>query len=675
MKSNNFILSLVTGFLLFFSCSKDSEVISSFPFTIEETHTTDVVVNTPVKTTFKIVPEKTVESNPYFFKYEVLSGSGAFLDSEENPLTVHQFIPISGLSFNFNFVALETGDIKVKVTVKDSFDKVESIDLSFKAKDNPYVVTFTSENSNTSVNSPVRLSLLLNNSGGASNVTYQRMFRLLDGDGILHAKDSDVEIPFEAFKDIDPGLHEFDIRFSAVGTAKVEVTVKDSNGQTFSKSLSFDVSHIPFSVSFSADYTSTFVQKPTPVSLRIESSGPNASYTRMFSFPEGEGKVFIKNSNQEIPLEAYSPAILGLQNFEVRFASPGIAKLQVSVKDNNGNVISKTLDFDIQDIEVAFNAAIESQEIFADEPNKVFFSVSETNGSGGSYELKYVVNSGDVSLSFNNVPLLEDTYRDIILGNFFYDIVTNSDGDVSISFILSNKDGATIQKDVTYLANEHTFSFEANSQSLVAYTTQPLAFDISISEQPWASPPYSFRFFSDGQSVVRFNGQEYEPGQLIDINQDQFTIEYIGANIGVHNVSFFLENERALAASVQKQIAVSEPNFDFETEMTDPNFYWTNGWVIDRAYFDLSIIPYGNYQSFTFSYEVIAGSGKISSAVGLPNYLDPNVEYEIVEGSTSWFFSPSDLASNVPTLVRVTAVSNTGVVHQVDLDFIPVDPY
>ncbi|WP_421805755.1 TraQ conjugal transfer family protein [Flagellimonas sp.] len=785
MKSNNLFLAILFCLLLVTSCSKDSEVQSSFPFDLTHTHLEETIVNFPQRTILKVVPEKEVESNTYSFQYELLSGEGTFVDEDEIPLAPKKFHAITGLSKTMYFVATKAGEAKVKITVQDSYKLSETIELTYDVSQNPFSIDFSTPTPETSINAKARVALSINNQGvdgityerkfsitegegllypigadqsialesftaienglhefdvvftatgtaklqvvvkdsngqeftetlefnvsnnpfsinftaasneasinaktrvaltinnqGVDDITYERKFSITEGQGLLYPKGSNQNITLESFKAIENGLHEFDVVFTATGIAKLQVVVKDSNGQEFTETLEFDVSNNPYSLNFNASFTETYLQKPTPIELIVNNLGSDntITYERKFSFTQGTGSIVFQNSNQSIALDDFAPIATGSSKFDVKFSSVGAATLEVTVKDSNGFTQSKSINFTVEDIEVSFSASLQSQEIFAEQANKVFFELAEINGFGGSYELKYVINSGNVSISYNNISLPPDTYRDVNIGNFFYDLATVSPGEVSITFTLKNQDGAEIEETVSFFVKEHELDFSFDVAMTESYTTQPVPMQFAISELPWASAPYTFKFYSNGVSTVTYNNVEYEPGQAIAIDNPNFDLEYTGLSLGEHNVSFLIENDRGITLSKPWTIEVLAPNFEYSAQSNYPFYsYSANqfGSSVSHAFLTHSIQPFGDDQTFKIKYEVVEGPSEIEIgfAADLVIPLAENALYDIAPGQTQWQFV-AKVQPNVSVTIKFTVVSNTLVEHESTIQFLPAN--
>ena len=132
MKSITRTLTVISFLLLtIWACDKEVSVISSFDFTLEESHEEITTINLPQKTSLIIKPEKVVSTNTYKLKYEVLNGDGSYIGTDGSIIPQNEFIALNALSSDLIYKGTSINVDKVKVTVADKEGNEKTIDINY----------------------------------------------------------------------------------------------------------------------------------------------------------------------------------------------------------------------------------------------------------------------------------------------------------------------------------------------------------------------------------------------------------------------------------------------------------------------------------------------------------------------------------------------------------------
>ncbi|AWX44793.1 hypothetical protein HME9304_01798 [Flagellimonas maritima] len=526
------------------SCDKDTEVISTFPFAITEIHPDSTTINFPQLTAFKITPERVVKSNTYTFSYEVLNGNGGYLDTEGNSIPPETPVSLEGLNPKLLFSSSKIGDEKIRVTIQDNGAVSETLDLEYKIVHNPYSVNLTTPVNTAKVNETKPVGLSLFNLGEDKDVTYERAFYIVQGNGTLKLPNSDEEIPLETFEPIEQGTFNYDISFSDFGESVVIVTTRDSN-------------------------------------------------------------------------------------------------LQVK---------SDTLEFNIDPIDITFNAATEKNSAFVGEAFDINFDISEEQGQGGQYQMRYTVDEGTVSLFNGDVELSPGVLYNVNLGGFTWTAFGTETGTVELTFILKNEQGVEISRNIEVDIQDSGLVFDAVPIAAQASIGEELLFNANIVEDPEKSPPYILKFTTSSAGIISYNNVDYLPGESINIPNDEFSFYYIGSSEGNHDITFTLENDLGAFGEDSEQITVEIPDFSYASNSLDNFKNITENGMVNHT-----ITSQGGEQTFKIRYNVIEGDIVLKQGNQVRNQ---GILYDISSGNSQWSLEP-----NAPGDIEIefTVENNFGI--------------
>ncbi|MDC6367208.1 MULTISPECIES: TraQ conjugal transfer family protein [Flavobacteriaceae] len=483
MKSINLLSSILFALVLFVSCSKESEVVSSFSFSLSETHAETTTVNLFNETLIRVIPEKVVSSVVYEVKYEVESGSGKFYDADGNPIPKSSYLPISALETSMSYSSSVIGEESVRVYVRDSEGKEENILLVYNFVHNDFTVEFSAPFSVAKVKDRVPLTISLFNNGVDDNVSFERAIFITQGSADMYLPGSDQKVALDTYEEVQPG--------------------------TFS--------------------------------------------------------------------------------FEASFADLGEATIKVSVKDSNNQIVEKTLNFTIEEIDVSFSATSDKNEVAFGDANDIFFTVSENGGSGGQYQLKYEMVEGDIDLFFNNQPINPGVFYDVLPGAFTWEALANYENDVEIVFTLKNQFGAELTNNVTFSVIKNELSIETVPLAFQTVVDNKIEMTTTISESPTTSFPYILSFSSNGGGTIEYAGVSYEEGVPFTIAQQEFSLFYNPLSAGNHEVTFTLQNQQGTIAEDSQIFNVGLPGFSVNLDV--PANVTPGGGSTNSMGFSLEIIP------------------------------------------------------------------------------------
>lgn len=122
-------LALTIGCIL--ACSKDFEgiILDDFDFSFTEEHQTASFVFEPNRTSFSLSPEKEISTTDYFVWYAADKGKGYFLSMEGDTLRERDTLLVIDKNWSYNYVAIDTGAHRIKVTAWDSNSRKKELQL------------------------------------------------------------------------------------------------------------------------------------------------------------------------------------------------------------------------------------------------------------------------------------------------------------------------------------------------------------------------------------------------------------------------------------------------------------------------------------------------------------------------------------------------------------------
>ncbi|PIB39071.1 TraQ conjugal transfer family protein [Maribacter sp. 4G9] len=456
--SIKYIAALAVALLVIWACDKEVNIISSFDFTLEESHEEESTINFAQRTTLTVVPEKVVNSAVYSLKYEVLDGEGVYLDANGNELPNDEFIQFDSLRKELFYKGGAVNQDNVRITVRDGEGKEKTIEILYNVKHNEYTLEATTPINQVNVNESRSFSVSIFNTGKDKSVTHERAFFLIQGSG--------------------------------------EITNADES--------------------------------------------------------------------QEIEKEKYEPIIDGTYGFNIQLLEPGESKLVVATRDSNGQVKNDTLTYNVNVVDFAFTADPAKNSAFVGEDVNVNFTLNENQGSGGQYQMRYVIEEGNITMTSGGSPVQAGTLTNVSLGNFSWTASIETQQLVRLKFFVRNESGVEKEGEVTINVNSGSFEFDPVPVTTSTFINNKVTFNSSITQIGPAAPPYNLTFSSTGNGTVEYNGTTYAAGQIIpNLTVLAFSFDYTGTSVGQHDIVFTLKNANGITVIVQRELTFSAGTFDF----------------------------------------------------------------------------------------------------------------
>lgn len=574
MKSNNLISSIVLAVILLLSCSKDSEVISTFPFTLTESHADVTIINTPQETFFKITPEKIVTTNNYSLRYEVVTGGGRYLDKEGKTIPPQEDVVLASLSPTFFYKASKTGEEKVKVYVKDNSGKEESIDIVYDVQHNPFSVGLSAPFSEAKVKSNIPITLSVFNEGEDDTLTYERAFYIVQGSGTIKHQGTDELLELEKFAEMKQGTFSFDLSFNDVGETKIKVAVRDSNYQLIEKTLTFSI--LDVDVSFSATVDKNTVNNGTENKVFFslsEDQGQGGTY--QMKYIVNKGTIDVLNGDQKVNPGVFVDVAPGSFMWSTIPTEVGTVDVNFVLKNQNGIELTQNITYEVLDINVSFGATVDKNLVTTGTENKIFFSLLEDQGQGGTYQLKYVVNEGVVDVLDGNQKMNPGVFVNVVPGSFSWSTIPTAVGTVDIDFVLKNQNGVEFTQSVSYMTNANQLSIAANfTNQTPLYVDQNKEIAFSLDSQQGPNGNYKLKYvINQGEVNLLSNNNLMPENTYLDINLGSFSWFVHGISSGAVDITFFFKDEYGTEVSTNMNFNVFQHILSFDLVPSNTQTY------------------------------------------------------------------------------------------------------
>lgn len=415
------------------------------------------------------------------------------------------------------------------------------------------------------INLPQKTTLTIKPEKVVTTNTYRMKYEVLSGDGNYIGTDGSV-IPQNEFIPLNALSSDLNYKGTSINVDKVKVTVADSEGNEKTIDINYDVRHNSYTFEASTPVKEVNVNASRAFSTSLFNTGNDKTvhYERAFFIIQGTAKVFNADESEEVEIEKFEPIFEGTVSNIIKFSEAGESKLVVSTKDSNGQVKNDTINFNVNVVDFSFTAASEKNTVFVGEDVNVNFNLSENQGSGGQYQMRFEIKEGNVTIKSGGSPIPAGTLTNVSLGNFSWIVTPIDNNPIELNFYVRNESGAEIQKEVSIGITASTFEFNPVLTSNEANINETIFINSSVTEFGNGQEPYSLIFSSTGTGEVEYNGAVYTAGQKIEgITIPNFTIKYTGSSEGLHQITLALANNSNLERTKSVSIRYNRTTFDF----------------------------------------------------------------------------------------------------------------
>ncbi len=556
----------VISFLLLtvWACDKEVSVISSFDFTLEESHEEIATINLPQKTVLIIKPEKVVSTNIYRFKYEVLNGEGNYIGTDGSVIPQNEFIPLNALSSDLGYKGTSINVDKVKVTVEDSDKKSEIIEINYDIQHNEYSLDVSTPVNMVNVNSVKSFSYTLLNIGKDKEVSYERAFYITQGSGKVFNSDGSEEIELEKFKAIENGTHSHSIQFTEPGESKLVISTRDSNGQIKSDTLTYQVNVVDFSFTATREKDNIFIDENININFALnENQGSGGQYKMYYVVNKGDVDI----SSGGVSIASGTPTNISLGNFSwnLRAESQNPIDISFFASNESGSEIKRSITINVTPGSFEFNPipATNSQSLNKD----IIFntSITEDGPSDSPYSLSFS-STGTGVVTFNGKEYTAgQKIENLTALNFSFAYKGSTSGKHQITFILINSKNVSkeVLRIVDFVSSE--FKFSGSLAKTEIFTNETVDINFTVTETTGSSD-YQMQFIIEngsGATIRDDNGDVKSSGTLYNVNSGNFTWTLEGENTGDFSARFIVQNSENLEKNISVFATIKNISYDF----------------------------------------------------------------------------------------------------------------
>lgn len=615
-----FIVSIST-----YSCKDDIDIIESFPFEISENHRENLTINFPENTIFEVSPERIVTTKQYFFRYTIESGQGFYLDEQGKELPQNELILLEDLNFDYNFVGTEIGEVKVNIFVTDQ-EQEESLELVYNINQNQYNIDLNTISRNVTINEPSNFIAILNNQGRDQSVTYTARLFFSQGSGIIYNIDEEGEIiaalnQQETFN-FTPGTKNYQVVLDKEGINILNFEIIDSNGFIQTETIEFAVNVINFNFTGIPEGNAANLGDEIKFNFNInETDGGNDIYQMSYVIDDGEGEIF--DASTKVAAGTLINVPLGAFSWLYRPTRIGTDIFTFTAINTSGVSKSVTIQINVETIDFNFIATPEKNTTTLGNDITVNFDITEPNGGNSTYDLSYIVNSGEPQFFSGPSIIAPGNNFNVPLGAFNLLYRPTKVGTDTVTFTVKNTSGAIETFVLTITVEDRSFDFTATRSFASANLGETVDINYAITESGGNTEDnYTMVFSSSANGILVVDDIEYNAGQVIPITSLNFVAKYKGLEIGAHMITSTI-TAGSNNLSVPKDVQITFNAARFTLDVTS-NVVVTVG---ERIPINFNIVQNAGISSFTIRYSFTGPQQNIIGGSG--NSLPANTEFDI----------------------------------------------
>lgn len=636
-----FSFSLILAIsVLILACSKEFEdvILDSFDFSFTGEHSEESFLFENTRTSFSLNPEKEITTVNYFMKYSTTDNKGYFLTMKGDTIRANDTLNITDRSWNYNYVAIDTGLHKVKFLAWDSNANQKELELSYNAKYASFSFLLSKGVNEFIVNSknPVSATLLRDketedpNNKGDFEVTYQ----IENGTGKLYLGEQvfDAGKPFFLPK----GISELEYLPETLGEHKLTVTAKAPDGAILTEELLLTVLNLDFTINATA--SSTQVELDTnlaiAIDLKTQDEDSEVEYEISHSFSstsEGAGTVRDHNGGVMEPGQ-YRTIVPNSYNYTFTSTELGKRKIFFDIRDSNGQIKQDSVEIEVANIPFTFSGNSESNSVFVNERTQFNFNIkSNGNTENIDYNISYEILEGNGRIAgINGNTLQNSTEYPVELGNFSLFYYPESLGSHQVSFIVNDNYGQEVGPVIIDLeTKQNDFTVNITPSKPSEFANIPVNVIIDIDEIPeGANDTYEAFYTSGNNSSLRVNGTDYGPGETFPLRPNANNVVYTGSEAGQHDIVLSVESSANVTHTASTSINYNQVDFIFTggSQKTDIS-------VGETSSLNFNISESVGSSDYTMRYS-INGNAIITNASG--TQVSAGNIYEIPKGNFNW---------------------------------------
>lgn len=385
-------------------------------------------------------------------------------------------------------------------------------------------------------------------------------------------------ISYGSNQDINIGTTDIIFKANAIGIFNINITITDSNNQSKTTSVSFNISQADFDFTGLPQTPSMLINSTNNLNFNIsEGINTGSEYEMKFSLVSGTGNI--RKGRVELNTNTYYD--VNLNDFIWFFESKSIEESVEILFTARNKVTNETkeviVNIEIEAIDFEFTAEEENANIIIGEQTDIFFNIIESVSSSTNYEIQFETLSNESGQILNgNIIVNPNTPININVGSSSLVFNSIEEGRITIRFTVRNlqtneSKSDTININVNPLPIKD-FTFSAISSDNGGFVNNCVDVNFSITEINGDGGPYVLFFESNKSGSFEYDSVVYLQGQKINISNVNNLLKgcYNGLEIGDHNVNFTISNNNTIPKIKMSDVDLNFINYDFNFDVKSP---------------------------------------------------------------------------------------------------------
>ncbi|SEC65676.1 protein of unknown function [Tenacibaculum sp. MAR_2009_124] len=560
-------------------------------------------------------------------------------------------------NFSADIITQESGTNKVTFTVVASNNVTHNKEVTITAA--PLDFTLTADSQDNSIYKNESTNLNFNISQAGNPLTYEMSYTINSGNAtIKNAAGSTLNS--SSYYPVSHGNFNWQFIGSVEGNVSITFTARNSSGATKSKTVDITVNKTDFNFNAISTQTTASVGNLVPVNFTLSKLGTESiSYNLSFSSTI-TSKLKIGGTTytagQQIPVN------IGNFSGDLITESTGNNEVTFTITASNNVTKSDDISISISPLDFTLEGSPQQNSIYKNESTNLNFEVSQS-GTPLTYEMSYVINSGNATIkNAAGSTLNSTTYYPISLGNFNWQFVGSSEGNVSITFTARNSSGAIKSKTISVEVKQTDFTFTAIAGQSSTNVNESVPVNFVLTKLGTENVTYNLVYNSSSNGTLKVGGVTYSDGQQITVNTGNFSGEYIGTSNGTHRIDFTVTASNNIVHSDSENISFNQIDFNFSGDIEETSIYKD-----EESNINFNLNQSGTSLSYEISYVFESGNGVIKNSSGVT--LTSATYYPVNLGNFNWkFIGTNDGNVKIKFTVRNTSGTTKNVTDDITVN-------
>ncbi len=365
--------------------------------------------------------------------------------------------------------------------------------------------------------------------------------------------------------DMNIGTTAMNFTATRIGLTIIDVTVTDSNSQSHTSQVTFDVENIDFSFSGASQQNTIEVDETTNLNFTInEAVVSGAAYQMKYEIVSGNGNVKDGSTTQSV--NTYYNVNTGSYSWEFEATtSSGPVELLFTALNTTTNVThSQTVTITVNEPPVSdftFRVIPSANTATVGESVLMHFNITETVGNS-NYSMVFTTSSS-ATFIYNGIEYNQGQSIPVNSGNFTGTYKSSTAADHDILFTVTNANDVPISHSddiaITYYLLE--FEFSGASQKNIIKTGESTFLNFNISETFVSGNNYEMKYeIINGNGNVKDGGLIRSVNTYFNVNTGSYSWKFEGTENGTVELLFTALNTTTNVTRTQTiEIIVTNP--------------------------------------------------------------------------------------------------------------------